>query len=66
MKHTDIIQLFGGIRPLAEALGHQHPTTVQYWASQNAIPAWRWRDVLEASKKRRLGLKISDFNGAAP
>lgn len=60
MKHTDIIAKFGGIRPLAKALGHQHPTTVAAW-SKKGIPSWRRHEVLEAARKRRLGLKVEDF-----
>ena len=63
MQHTEIIAKFGGVRPMATALGHKHPTTVQAWASNKAIPKWRWHEVLLAARKLRLGIKESDFNG---
>lgn len=65
MQHSEIIDLFGGVRPLATALDHKNPTTVQGWA-KNGIPKWRWHEVLTAAKKLKLKLRETDFtNGKA-
>lgn len=64
MKHGEIINLFGGIRPLARALGHKNATTVQAWAEKGKIPTWRWHEVLKAARAKRLGLSEASFNGA--
>ncbi|WP_430739019.1 carph-isopro domain-containing protein [Sphingomonas paeninsulae] len=34
----DLIASRGGIRPLARALGHKNPSTVQGWWERNSIP----------------------------
>lgn len=64
MKATEIINLFGGIRPLAKVLGHKHPSTVQNWYERNAIPKWRHHEVLAASRSKRLGLTEADLGAA--
>lgn len=66
MKHREIIQKFGGIRPMQIALGHTNPTTVQAWHKRDHIPHWRTHEVLIAARKQRLGLKESDFHESSP
>ena len=65
MKHDEIIAKFGGVRSCAFALGHNNPTTVQAWKSTGRIPKWRWHEVLAAARKKRLGLKETDFEVTA-
>ena len=65
MKHVEIINRFGGVTTMARALGHENRTTVQYWAEKDFIPHWRWHEVLQAARARRMGLTEEDFNGAA-
>ena len=50
MNAQTIISLFGGIRPLATALGHTNPTTVSAWYKTNKIPHWRYHEVILASE----------------
>ncbi len=66
-----IIQLFGGIRPMARILtgatGRRvPPTTVQGWLQRGIIPAARQGDVLAAAKAEGLALGPADFFAAAP
>ena len=65
MNHKSIIALFGGTRPLARALGHVNPTTVNYWATTGKIPRWRWHEILAAAKTRKIRLAAKAFNGSA-
>jgi hypothetical protein len=65
MNACEIIELFGGIRPMAKALGHKHPSTVQAWADNESIPHWRFYEILTAARKMRLGIKESDFQNGA-
>lgn len=44
-----IISKFGGLRAMAKALGHKHPTTVQGWKVSGRIPSWRMAEIREAA-----------------
>lgn len=66
MKHCEIIAKFGGVTEMAHALGHKNRTTVKYWEEQGEIPEWRWHQVLQAAKSKRLGIKASDFHESSP
>ncbi len=57
MKTQKIINLFGGVRPMAKILGHKHPTTIQYWI-KNGVPKWRYEEIIKAAK--RLGIKLTE------
>ena len=66
MEHTKIIDKFGGIRPMATALGHKYPSTVQAWAENKKIPRWRYHEVVKAAKTRRLKITEADLTSGAP
>jgi hypothetical protein len=55
-----IVELFGGVRPMAEALGCP-PTTVQRWKDTGFIPARRQQEVLEKARAKGLVLSPLDF-----
>lgn len=57
-----VISAFGGIRPLAAALGVTH-STVQHWSLSGRIPEWR-REKLQALAASR-GINLSDNARAA-
>jgi hypothetical protein len=69
--HREIIDQFArkigpkytGVRPLTKLLGYDHHSTVHWWYYKNCIPRHRWREVIDAGKKHRMGLKLSDFEG---
>ena len=61
LDHRWIIAAFGGVRPLAEALGHAHPTTVQAWKRRGVIPVRQIPAVIAAAEARGIGLKPEDF-----
>ena len=63
MNAKQIVNLFGGLRPMATALGHQNPTTIQYWVKKG-IPRWRNHEILAAAKSLRLKLKPADLEAA--
>ena len=46
-SHAAIIRRLGGIRRLAQALGHPNHTTVQGWHERDRIPVERWMEVVE-------------------
>ena len=51
-----VIRKFGGIRPMASALGHRNPSTVQGWKMRGTIPSKRWPEIRDAG--RRLGFIV--------
>src|SRR4051812_12247914 len=63
LDHSWIIARFGGVRPLAEALGHAHPTTVQAWKRRKIIPVRQIPAVIAAAAARGLTLTPEDFFG---
>lgn len=61
MKAREIIKKFGGIRPLATALGFSPHTRVQQWYERESIPLRHAPAILQAAKKRKISLKMDDF-----
>lgn len=51
----DVIQAFGGIRPMANKLGIA-VSTVQGWKNRDAIPDSRHKDIREAARKHGVAL----------
>ena len=66
LDHSWIIARFGGVRPLAEALGHAYPTTVQAWKRRKVIPVRQIPAVISAAAACGLALKPEDFFAAEP
>ena len=58
-----IIEKFGGVRPMASALGAP-PTTIQGWKERGFIPARRQSAVLAAARARGIELGPADFFAA--
>ncbi|WP_269581914.1 carph-isopro domain-containing protein [Roseibium sp. Sym1] len=56
-----IVEVFGGRKALAEALGHKHGTTVQRWQETGWIPPKHNEAIIAAAKKLGLRLNIMDF-----
>lgn len=56
-----IIDKFGGVYPLARALGHKNPTTVQGWLSRGFVPPRQHEPVWEAAQREGIDLVLSDF-----
>ena len=56
-----IIGKFGGVYPMARALGHRHPTTVQGWLSRGYVPPRQHNSIWEAAQREGVELKLSDF-----
>lgn len=52
LSHSDVIAAFGGIRPLAEAIGVD-PRSAIHWA-QRGIPAKYWLLVEDAAVEREI------------
>lgn len=61
MQHRDIIKKFGGVRPMARILGHEHHTRVQQWHARQAIPLRYAPEILQAAKKHKIKLRLADF-----
>jgi hypothetical protein len=59
-----VIERFGGIRPMASKLGLT-ASTVQGWSERNSIPAARRDAVLKAAREQGLGIVPRDL-GSAP
>jgi hypothetical protein len=56
-----IIEKFGGVYPLARALGHRNPTTVQGWLSRGFIPPRQHEPIWEAAKRDGVAVSLADF-----
>ena len=56
-----IIDKFGGVYPLARALGHKNPTTVQGWLSRGFVPPRQHDPVWEAAKREGIDLSLAGF-----
>jgi hypothetical protein len=65
LDHRWIIARFGGVRPLADALGHAHPTTVQAWKRRRVIPVRQIPAVIAAAKACGIALTPEDFFAGA-
>ena len=62
MHHAqNIIQRFGGIRPLATALGHRNPTTVQGWKKRDFIPVEHWPSIIALAKHKSIAIDLADL-----
>jgi len=57
MTVSDLVDKFGGLRPMSRALGGKDLTTsIFYWKKVDKIPSWRIDAVLRAAKE--CGLKV--------
>jgi len=56
-----IIELFGGMSKLAQALAHEYPTTVQGWRDRGNVPSRHIPKIIEAAKSRGIKLSAADF-----
>lgn len=45
-----VISAFGGIRPMAEAIGEQYPNVVQNWKKAGRIPHYRALQIRQAAE----------------
>ena len=63
-----VIERFGGVSKLADALGHKHPSTVSEWRRRKSgnIPAEHQKAVLAAARDRGIELTADDLLGDAP
>ncbi len=57
----DVIERFGGIRPMATKLGIA-ATTIQGWKKRESIPDSRIRDIIEVAYKNQIDLMPSNEN----
>jgi len=61
MDVKGIVSAFGGIRGMADKLGHKSHTTVQGWSDRNLIPAQRQPEVLDAAVRHGITLSAADL-----
>jgi hypothetical protein len=61
MSVRSVIRLFGGVRPLARALGHVNPTTVHGWYVRGVVPWPQVPVVIEAAAQRGLSVDVADL-----
>ncbi len=61
---SDIIERFGGIRPMASKMGVP-VTTVQGWKKRNVIPGNRRGDVIDAARSNQIDISDLLKGGAA-
>lgn len=56
-----IIERFGGITALSQALGHKHPSTVQGWRDRGIIPVRRQAELLKLAKRMEIPLSPEEL-----
>lgn len=56
-----IISKFGGVNPMARALGHRNASTVQGWKERGFIPSWRQGAVLDKARELKIDISERDF-----
>lgn len=56
LSHLDVVNAFGGVRPLAEAIGVS-PKRAIHWG-RRGIPSKYWLLVAETQKGREIGLTV--------
>lgn len=61
---TAIVDAFGGVGPLADALGAPY-STVHTWKRLGVVPLWRMTDIRAAARRRRIKLPETDNARAA-
>ena len=59
---AEVIEAFGGLASLQQALGHKHPSTIHSWKRRGRIPPWRYRDIREAAEARGDVTLPKEFN----
>lgn len=62
---AEVIELFGGIRPMAKKIGAA-VTTVQGWKKRDTIPAGRRQMILDAATEHEIDLSSVIDGAAAP
>jgi hypothetical protein len=60
-----IIDKFGGINPMARALGHQNASTVQGWRERGFIPAKQHQAVWDAARRAGIKIELHEFAAVA-
>ena len=65
--HTQlsVFEKFGGIRPMASALGIAH-STVKAWHYARSIPAWRHDSILAAATREGISLSAEELVSILP
>lgn len=51
-----LVSKFGGIKAMAEALGHKHVTTVRWWVEKGRIPWYQQGNIATAAAKKAIPL----------
>ena len=60
-SHSDIIKRFGGIRGMAEKLGHNTHGTVAGWSRRKHIPFDHWADIAAAAEKHGIAFDMAEL-----
>jgi DNA-binding transcriptional regulator YdaS (Cro superfamily) len=60
----EIVEAFGGPRPMARLLGYP-PSTVMSWARRDIVPSRHIPVILRAAEKKGIKLAPADFFEAA-
>jgi len=58
---ADVIDRFGGVRPMAAALGHKNPSTVQGWKERGVIPVRQIPSVIEAAESDGVSVSLDEL-----
>lgn len=61
----EVIAAFGGLTPMAKALGHKHITTIDSWRKAKRIPHWRRHEIAEGAAKANVRLPASFYDEPA-
>lgn len=60
-KHRAIIERFGGIRGMAEKLGHKTHGTVSGWWTRRKIPVEQWPKIDAAAREHGIPFHMAEL-----
>lgn len=60
-SHLEIIRRFGGVRGLAEKLGHNTHGTVSGWSRRKHIPVAHWPKLVAAAEQYGIDFDMSEL-----
>lgn len=60
---NSLVSRFGGIRAMADKLGHKHVTTVRWWVEKGYVPRFQEGNIILAAHREGIPLPKWFRNG---
>lgn len=62
----EIVALFGGLKKMSVALGHNSHSTIYGWVRSGKIPAWREAEINAAQLSMKIRIPRNTYEAAFP